>query len=101
MLSSFVGRRVRSVRRNGLQRMITSDWNRLREWVHERHLGIRSGEIISLQELGLDHEERREHSPTNFRHFRLMMRSLQPETSNEVFIDYGAGLGRAVILAAM
>jgi predicted RNA methylase len=30
-----------------------------------------------------------------------MMRSLQPETSNEVFIDYGAGLGRAVILAAM
>jgi SAM-dependent methyltransferase len=30
-----------------------------------------------------------------------MMRFLRPETSNEVFIDYGAGLGRAVILAAM
>jgi predicted RNA methylase len=30
-----------------------------------------------------------------------MMRFLQPETSNEVFIDYGAGLGRVVILAAM
>jgi SAM-dependent methyltransferase len=101
MLASSVGNCIKSVRRHGLVSTITLYWSRLREQMHERHLGIRSGEIISMKELGLEHEDRRGHYPTQFNDFRLMEKFLRPETPNEVFIDYGAGLGRAVILAAM
>lgn len=100
MLASSVGNCIKSVRRHGLVSTITLYWRRLRERMHERHLGIVSGEIISLKELGLEHEERREYSPTQFNDFRLMEKFLRPESPNEVFIDYGAGLGRAVVLAA-
>src|SRR5258708_6535993 len=100
ILTSSVGNCIKSVRRHGLVSTITLYWSRLRERMQERHLGIRSGEIISVKELGLEHEERRGHYPTQFTDFRLMEKFLRPETPNEVFIDYGAGLGRAVILAA-
>ena len=55
----------------------------------------------SLKEIGLEHYERRERAPTGFDDFRCMKKFLMPETPNEVFIDYGAGLGRVVVLAAM
>jgi len=89
------------VSRHGLLSAIQSYWKHLREQVNERKIGIRSGDIISLKELGLEHEERREHYPTQFHHFRRIVRYLGPDSSEEVFLDYGAGLGRVVILAAM
>jgi hypothetical protein len=101
MLTGRVVNFVNSTRRHGFMKTIAGDWNRLRELIYERRLGIRSGEVIGLKELGLDHEERREHYPTGLSDFRRMKKFLQPETQNEVFVDYGAGLGRAVILAAM
>jgi predicted RNA methylase len=91
----------KSIRRHGLVITAASYWNRLRERIYERKLGIRSGDIISLEELGLEHEERREHYPTQLNDFRRMKRFLQPATENEVFVDYGVGLGRVLILAAM
>ena len=92
---------IKSVRSNGLLITITQYWDRLRERAHERYLGIRSEQIISLKEIGLEHNERREHYPTGFDDFRCMKKFLVPETPNEVFIDYGAGLGRVLVLAAM
>jgi predicted RNA methylase len=101
MLTGRVVNFVNSTRRHGFVKTIARDWNRLRELIYERRLGIRSGEIISLKELGLEHEERRQHYATGLSDFWRMKKFLQPETQNEVFVDYGAGLGRAVILAAM
>ena len=99
-LASTVGKYARSIRDHGFVTTTGSYWNRLRERMQERHLGIRSGEIISLKELDLEHEERREYSPTQFHDFRCMEKFLRPKTSDEVFVDYGAGLGRMLILAA-
>jgi SAM-dependent methyltransferase len=101
MLSTSVSNCINLVRRHGLGSTIALYWNRLRERMPEGRLGIRSDGIISLKELGLEHEERRGHYPTQFSDFRLMEKFLRPKTPNEVFIDYGAGLGRAVILAAL
>jgi 16S rRNA G966 N2-methylase RsmD len=96
-----MGNSLKSILRHGLAATITLQWNRLRERIYERRLGIQSADIISLKELDLEHEERREHWPTQFYHFRSMEKFLRPETPNDVFIDYGAGLGRMLILAAM
>jgi predicted RNA methylase len=101
MLTGRVVNFVNSTRRHGFMKTIARDWNRLRELIYEGRLGIRSREIISLKELGLEHEERRQHYPTQLSDFWRMKKFLQPETQNEVFVDYGAGLGRVVILAAM
>jgi protein-L-isoaspartate O-methyltransferase len=100
-LASTVGNCLRSVRRHGFVITTRSYWNRLCERMQERHLGIRSGEIISLKELDLECDERREHVPTQFHDFRTMKEFLRPEAANDVFVDYGAGLGRVVVLAAM
>jgi SAM-dependent methyltransferase len=54
-----------------------------------------------LRELGLEDEERREHYPTSLDDFRHMEKFLRPRTKDEVFLDYGAGLGRVLVLAAM
>ena len=57
--------------------------------------------LLRLRELDLEHEERREHYPTSLEDFRRMEVFLRPRGQGEVFLDYGAGLGQAVILAAM
>jgi len=98
---SFIGNCVGSVRRHGLGVSASRYWTRLREQLYERCLGVRSSDIISLRELGLEHEERREHYPISVEHFRRMERFLRPRTRDEVFLDYGAGLGRVLVLAAM
>src|SRR5215470_7329568 len=101
MRVSLIENCVGSVRRHGLGVSARRYWTRLREQLYERCLGIRSSDIISLQELGLEHEQRREHYPTSVEHFRRMERFVRPRTQNEVFLDYGAGLGRVLVLAAM
>ena len=78
-----------------------SSWRRLYERVYEKFLGIRSRDTISLKELGNEHDDdRRGYWPTQLHHFRSIQKFLRPDTPDEVFVDYGAGLGRMVILAA-
>jgi SAM-dependent methyltransferase len=101
MLATFVKNCATSVRRHGLGTTAGLYWNRLREKSFEKGLGIRSGNVISLRELGLEHEERREHTPTSLQDFRRMEKFLRPRAQDEVFLDYGAGLGRMLVLAAM
>jgi predicted RNA methylase len=101
MLATFVKNCATSVRRYGLGITAGLYSNRLRERLFEKRLGIRSGDIIPLRELGLEHEERREHCPTSLQDFRRMEEFLRPRAKDEVFLDYGAGLGRMLVLAAM
>jgi hypothetical protein len=99
-VASTVGKCARSIRDHGFVATSRSYWKRLRERMQERRLGIRSAEIINLKELGLEHEERREYSPTQFHDFRSIEQFIRPKTPDEVFVDYGSGLGRILILAA-
>jgi SAM-dependent methyltransferase len=92
---------LKAVCDHGLISATTSYWERVHEHAYETWLGIRSGDIISLKDLGIEHEDRREHFPAPLRDFRSMKKFLWPAKPNEVFIDYGSGLGRVVVLAAM
>ena len=100
MLTSRAKNYLRAVRQHGLAASSVQYWNRLREKLFDRSLGIQSRDIISLRELGLEHEERRGHYPTSVDDFRRMAGFLRPRNADEVLLDYGSGLGRFVILAA-
>jgi predicted RNA methylase len=92
---------LRLVRDLGFGAAARAYWIRILERMNEMRLGIHSSDIIELKEFDLHHIDRRDYYPTQFHDFRMMTRFLKPETPDDVFIDYGAGLGRAVILAAM
>lgn len=91
---------IRSVRSEGIGSSAKAYWSRIRERFDETRLGIDSDQIIGLDKLALACEERRDHVPTKFRDFRAMKAAFRPTSQSEVFVDYGAGLGRMVVLAA-
>jgi len=79
-------------------------WNALAERVcirwFEWRFGIRSESVIELKDLGLENENFRPYVPTHYRSFRKVLRALPIRPGEDGFLDFGSGLGRAVILAA-
>lgn len=65
----------------------------------ERRLGVRTSGVIELDELGIADDGRVKYGPVGW----LTLRRILPPstvTADDVFIDIGAGMGRAVLLAA-
>jgi SAM-dependent methyltransferase len=75
---------------------------RLSENYHECRLGIRTMKVVTLRDLGIDNSEFQDYVPVPYRLFKLILKGLTDvPTKADVFLDYGCGMGRAVILAAM
>ena len=66
----------------------------------EWRFGIHSEAFISLKELGFDNEFYRGYAATDYRSFPKALDSLSIRSGKDVFLDFGSGLGRAVIMAA-
>jgi hypothetical protein len=92
-----LGKHPRSEGATGTLRWLVrrAQW-RWREWRSE----IRTEAIIEMDELGIDNSEAGEYQPTDYTDFPKIMRALALEPSEHVFVDYGAGMGRVMILAA-
>jgi len=76
-------------------------WLRLgAEQVFDRRYGVRTAEYLYLEELGLPTENRLWHDPSDWIALRRAIGRLRI-TRDDVFVDYGSGLGRAVLVAAM
>ncbi|MFF5210359.1 methyltransferase domain-containing protein [Streptosporangium sp. NPDC000396] len=65
----------------------------------ERRYGVRTAEVVSLDELGLVHEERVYYSAANWRTLRRTL-PRRDVGEHDVFIDLGSGMGRMVLEAA-
>ena len=80
--------------------MLTRSLRRLRleERFQERRFNIRTAEWHPVFDPA--NSERRGHSPTSYADWRFISRLLQPVDPSSTFIDYGAGLGRVMLLAA-
>jgi len=70
---------------------------RYQEW----WFGIHTEAVIQLNQLKLEHPDRRFYVPTNYHAFAAVLDRLNIQPERDVFLDFGSGLGRAVILAAM
>jgi len=65
----------------------------------ERRYGVKTREYVYLEDLGLESEQRVWHDPSDWMALRRALERLEV-TNEDVFVDYGSGLGRAVIVAA-
>lgn len=80
----------------------TARWmlRRLRVRLLEWKYGIRTDGVIRMRELGIESDEALEYWATSYSDFPKIMRALNLVPSQHVFVDFGVGLGRVVILAA-
>lgn len=90
----------RQMRVDGFAQTIRSLAYRANMHFQERRLGIQTEAVIELSELGIDNPECKYYSPTEYNSFAKMMRAAKINPCEHVFLDFGAGLGRAMILAA-
>ena len=65
----------------------------------ERRHGVSSAERISLEDLGVPGRDRLWHHPSDWISVRRAISRLDP-TPDDVFLDLGSGLGRALLIAA-
>jgi SAM-dependent methyltransferase len=72
---------------------------RLAERVLERRYGVSTAEFVYLEDLGLEPEHRVWHDPSDWIGLRRALGRLNIGR-DDVFVDYGSGLGRAVLVAA-
>jgi SAM-dependent methyltransferase len=72
---------------------------RLAERVLEARYGVRTAEFVYLEDLGLEPEHRVWHDPSDWLGLRRALGRLGVGP-DDVFVDYGSGLGRAVLVAA-
>jgi hypothetical protein len=65
----------------------------------ERPSGIQTGRVVQLEEVGLDAPHRVRHQPSGWLNLRRILRKSEV-SEDDVFIDFGSGMGRVVFQAA-
>lgn len=74
--------------------------DRVADWIEERRLGIDTQGLIPIETLLEDWAGNHDYAPTSMRAFRTFMVKIGLRKDEDVFLDYGCGKGRAIIMAA-
>jgi precorrin-6B methylase 2 len=91
---------ARQTNTRGVRAMLRSLLRRAQVCWAEWYYSIHTDEVIDLSELGILDKEYKQYWPTDYSDFRAIIRALAIDPKDHVFLDYGAGMGRAMILAA-
>ncbi|MBE3123286.1 MAG: class I SAM-dependent methyltransferase [Planctomycetes bacterium] len=89
----------RRLREHGLRATMRHAVDRLQVMVNEWWLGIGTAGMRTQSELGHSDPDCHNYCPTDYRSFRTVMRTVPIRPGRDVFLDYGSGLGRVLILA--
>jgi SAM-dependent methyltransferase len=90
---------VRAGRRAGLPHAVRTVGDRVADRLAEHALGFRSGGVIPIETLIPRWQDCHDYRPSTIAHVRALLDGLGIGP-HDVFVDYGAGLGRALALAA-
>lgn len=74
---------------------------RLSEIWHERRIGIKTSGYVRAAALGISNPCASDYHATDYRTLFRVMKRLSTKTGTGVFLDYGSGMGRVVVVAAM
>ena len=97
---ALVPRKVReSLARRGARDTLRRAWRAAGSSLRERRLGIRTTGSIPGGEMKFDAASFG-YQPIPFASFDAAMRHVSIRPNEDVFVDYGCGMGRAVVLAA-
>jgi SAM-dependent methyltransferase len=97
-LTAF-GKATRFVRREGIGNLLRELSERLLEFCHERWLGIDTRGFIPPEALGYG-PDLHEYAPIRYGALYPVLRTISARPPDGSFLDYGAGKGRAVAVAA-
>lgn len=67
----------------------------------DRQLGIRTGRRLSPAALGLTTPYAEKYAPSDYRTLRRVLDQAVPDPRGEVLLDYGAGMGRVLVVAGL
>ena len=67
--------------------------------LYEWRLGVKTTGVVQLEELGVAGRDRTEYQPLEWRALERVLKGFDIG-SEDVFIDFGAGMGRVVLQAA-
>ncbi len=98
MAASFT-RLVKAWRRGGAPLAARVALDRLADAALEWRLGIRSGGLVAIESLVAQWSGCHDYFPSSIRAFNHVLRALRVR-EDDVFVDYGCGMGRALVLAA-
>ena len=70
------------------------------ERFHDWRYGIHTAAYIDLREFGITDPSCHLYNGTNYRRFPEMLRQIEIRPGEDVFLDFGSGMGRVVIMAA-
>jgi hypothetical protein len=73
---------------------------RLSERYHDWRFGVSTDAYVEPDDFGIKDGECHCYSATNYRRFRQLMSHVNIRPGQDVFLDYGSGMGRVVMLAA-
>jgi hypothetical protein len=87
---------------------LRSNWRQVGTWLfdravdrfYDRQFGIATATRRSLADLGITDTECVSYQPVSYTDFRRAMDLAEIRPGDDVFLDFGAGMGRAVCLAA-
>lgn len=92
MIPYTVKRIAFRVRRDGIIRTLRLMYVHISDAYQEWRLGIRAGGLVASQGTY--------YNPTDFAAFKSIMRCISIHPGRDVFIDYGSGKGRVLVMAA-
>jgi hypothetical protein len=73
---------------------------RASEKLNEHYHNIVTSGRCDLDTFGIENADYKSYAPIDYGSFKSVMRCLKIDPGRDVFLDYGAGKGRAVVLAA-
>src|ERR1700680_3118745 len=74
--------------------------NYLVDWLHDRRYGVQTRGLVAIETLSEEGADCHDYFPTSFVTFRRAMATVQIRTGQDVFVDYGSGMGRVLLMAA-
>ncbi|OHB61698.1 MAG: hypothetical protein A2167_01035 [Planctomycetes bacterium RBG_13_46_10] len=99
-LELIVRKAIAIIRAEGPQLIPKYIAHRISDRYYDWRLGISTCGSVESAELGIRNPMCRWYSPTDYRSFRKVMRHFKIRDNRDVFLDYGAGKGRVLIMAA-
>lgn len=96
ILVNFLRGLFRNGGRSAFSGLVRAGQERVQEWRY----GIKTKGVIHLEKVGLSAHGRSEYGAVDYRDFRQVMAGLSIRRDQDIFLDYGAGLGRVLVLAA-
>lgn len=88
------------VRQYGFSRFHAELQYRAVNWWHERQLRIRTDGMVELADVGIFNSEFVEYAPIGYTALKAVLHRVPLDPRQSVFLDYGAGKGRAIAVAA-